>query len=161
MGTIHVVLNYLGTPVPKEYVDCLLDGKDHSGDFEYRMIRHVLELPPRNTYRGKYSNGTPRFQAKRATPRSSRTPTSFSSDSWSRSRQRSALTVLANTWLASNCPQRKRRHDENRRQHAVGQYSEFRRRRCLQQWHRQLDRDRRWHAGSEFGGLRRRDLQRQ
>ena len=46
MGTIHVALNYLGTPIPKEYVDCLLDGKDHSGDFEYRMIRHVLELTP-------------------------------------------------------------------------------------------------------------------
>lgn len=46
MATIHVVLNYLGTPVLKEYVDLLLDGKDHSGDFEYRMIRHVLELPP-------------------------------------------------------------------------------------------------------------------
>ena len=45
--TIHVVLNYLGTPVSKEYVGSLLvDGKDHSGDFEYRMIRHVLELPP-------------------------------------------------------------------------------------------------------------------
>jgi len=46
MGTIQVVLNYLGTPVPKEYVDRLLDGRYHSGDFEYRMIRHVLELPP-------------------------------------------------------------------------------------------------------------------
>jgi hypothetical protein len=46
MATIHVVLNYLGTPVPKEYVDHLLDEKDHSGDFEYRMIRHVMELPP-------------------------------------------------------------------------------------------------------------------
>lgn len=46
MGTIRIVLNYLGTPIPATYVDCLLDGKDHSGDFEYRMIRHVLELPP-------------------------------------------------------------------------------------------------------------------
>lgn len=46
MGVIQVVLNYLGTPVSKEYVDCLLDGKDHSGEIEYRMIRHVLELPP-------------------------------------------------------------------------------------------------------------------
>lgn len=46
MATIRVVLNYLGTPIPKEYVDLLLDGKDHSGDFEYRMIHQVLELPP-------------------------------------------------------------------------------------------------------------------
>jgi hypothetical protein len=46
MATIHVVLNYLGTPVPQEYIDLLFDEKDHSGDFEYRMIRHVLELPP-------------------------------------------------------------------------------------------------------------------
>jgi hypothetical protein len=46
MAAIHVVLNYLGTPVATEYIDRLLDGQDHSGDFEYRMIRHVLELPP-------------------------------------------------------------------------------------------------------------------
>lgn len=46
MATIQVVLNYLGTPVAKEYVDQLLDGMDHSAEFEYRMIRHVLELPP-------------------------------------------------------------------------------------------------------------------
>lgn len=46
MGSIHVVLNYLGTPIPEEYLDRLLNGKDHSSDFEYKMILHVLELPP-------------------------------------------------------------------------------------------------------------------
>ena len=45
MGTIQVVLNYLGTPVSMEYINCLQDGKDHSDDFEYRLICHVLELP--------------------------------------------------------------------------------------------------------------------
>lgn len=46
MAAIQVVMNYLGTPVTKEYINHLLDGKDHSGEFEYRMILHVLELPP-------------------------------------------------------------------------------------------------------------------
>ncbi len=46
MATIQVVLNYLGIPVSKDYIDRLLDGKDHSGEIEYRMIRHVLELAP-------------------------------------------------------------------------------------------------------------------
>lgn len=45
MATINVMLNFLGTPVPKEYIESIQDGQDHSGDFEYRMIRHVLELP--------------------------------------------------------------------------------------------------------------------
>lgn len=47
MGTIDVTINYLGVPVSSEYVDKLLsDGKDHSGDIEYTMLHHVLELPP-------------------------------------------------------------------------------------------------------------------
>lgn len=51
VATINVVLNYLGVPVPMEYLDRLADGADHSGDFEYRMIRHVLDLPPEHAAR--------------------------------------------------------------------------------------------------------------
>jgi len=51
MATINVVLNYLGTPVPMEYLDRLADGGDHSGDLEYRMIRHVIDVPPEHTPR--------------------------------------------------------------------------------------------------------------
>lgn len=46
MATIKVMLNFLGTPIPMEYLDLLTDGGDHSGDIEYRMIRQVIELPP-------------------------------------------------------------------------------------------------------------------
>jgi len=46
MATMNVVLNYLGIPIEKKYLDILLDGKDHSGDIEYSMIKHVLEFPP-------------------------------------------------------------------------------------------------------------------
>jgi len=45
MATINVMLNYLGTPVSVGYFDRLSDGADHSSDFEYKMIGHVLELP--------------------------------------------------------------------------------------------------------------------
>jgi hypothetical protein len=48
VATINVVLNYLGVPVPPEYLDRLFDGADHSGDLEYRMIQHVLEVPPQH-----------------------------------------------------------------------------------------------------------------
>lgn len=46
MSTVQVQLNYLGVPVTVEYVARLRDGADHSGEFEYRMIEHVLEVPP-------------------------------------------------------------------------------------------------------------------
>lgn len=46
MPTINVVLNFLGIPIEAAYIDRLLDGKDHTGDVEYRMLRHVLEFPP-------------------------------------------------------------------------------------------------------------------
>jgi len=46
MATIDVTLNFLGVPVPEEYVDRILDGSAQPSDFEYKMIRHVLELPP-------------------------------------------------------------------------------------------------------------------
>lgn len=47
METINVTINYLGIPVSSEYVDKLLsDGKDHSGEIEYMMLRHIFELPP-------------------------------------------------------------------------------------------------------------------
>lgn len=45
MATINVMLNFLGTPVSKDYLTRLRDGKDHTGDIEYRMMRQVLELP--------------------------------------------------------------------------------------------------------------------
>jgi hypothetical protein len=48
MPTLHVTLNYLGVPVNADYVARLRDGADHSGDFEYRMIAHVLEVPPQH-----------------------------------------------------------------------------------------------------------------
>lgn len=34
-----------------EYLDRLADGSDHSGDFEYRMIHHVINLPPEHASR--------------------------------------------------------------------------------------------------------------
>lgn len=46
MGTIRVMLNFLGTPVSSDYIDRLFDGQDHSKDFEYSMIKHVLGLSP-------------------------------------------------------------------------------------------------------------------
>jgi hypothetical protein len=46
LGTINVMLNYLGTPVSKEYLDCLYDGKNHSGDIEHKMMKAVLQFPP-------------------------------------------------------------------------------------------------------------------
>lgn len=51
MATINVTLNFLGTPVPVEYLDRLADGGDHRGDFEYRMIRHVIDFPPEHVPR--------------------------------------------------------------------------------------------------------------
>jgi hypothetical protein len=45
VATINVVLNYLGTPVARDYLDRLLDGRDHAQDFEYVMMKQVLELP--------------------------------------------------------------------------------------------------------------------
>lgn len=48
---INVMLNYLGVPVAKEYLDRLSDGADHTGDFEYRMIRHVIDIPPEHAAR--------------------------------------------------------------------------------------------------------------
>lgn len=52
MGTIDVMVNFLGIPVGSEYVDKLLsDGKDHSNEIEYRMLRHIFELPPEHVPR--------------------------------------------------------------------------------------------------------------
>src|SRR4026209_797544 len=51
MATINVVLNYLGVPVGAAYIDRLLDGGDHREEFEYRMIQHVLDLPPEHVSR--------------------------------------------------------------------------------------------------------------
>ncbi len=45
MATITVMLNYLGTPISREYLDRIYDGDDHSWEVEYHMIRQVLELP--------------------------------------------------------------------------------------------------------------------
>ena len=51
MATINVVLNYLGVPIDPQYIDRVLDGTDHSNDFEYHMLRHVLDLPPEHVGR--------------------------------------------------------------------------------------------------------------
>ena len=51
MASINVMLNYLGVPVAPEYLDRLHDGADHSADFEYRMIRHVIDVPPEHAAR--------------------------------------------------------------------------------------------------------------
>lgn len=48
MATVNVTLNYLGVPVDAKYVATLRDGADHSGDFEYRMMEHVLGVPPQH-----------------------------------------------------------------------------------------------------------------
>jgi len=48
MATVKVTLNYLGVPVGADYIAKLRDGADHSDDFEYRMIAHVLEVPPQH-----------------------------------------------------------------------------------------------------------------
>ena len=46
MAKVNVTLNYLGVPVGIDYIATLGDGADHSNDFEYRMIAHVLEVSP-------------------------------------------------------------------------------------------------------------------
>lgn len=51
MATINVSLNYLGVPVDPAYLDKLADGADHTSDFEYRMIRHVIQQPPEHSSR--------------------------------------------------------------------------------------------------------------
>src|SRR5262245_15143795 len=43
---LTVNLNFLGLPVESDYVDRLLDGSDHSQEHEYRIMLHVLEIPP-------------------------------------------------------------------------------------------------------------------
>ena len=45
-GTIPVNLNYFGTPVSLEYLDCLSDGHDHQSDQEYRTMLDLLGASP-------------------------------------------------------------------------------------------------------------------
>jgi hypothetical protein len=57
VASVNVSLNFLGVPVDATYVAKLRDGADHTGEFEYRMIKHVLELAPEavpNDYLDRY-----------------------------------------------------------------------------------------------------------
>lgn len=45
-ASVLVNLNFLGLPVGDEYINTVLNGGDHSHEPEYRMMQHVLELPP-------------------------------------------------------------------------------------------------------------------
>ena len=47
-GTLRVNLNFLGTPMEMDHVDRILDGHDHSGEHEYRMVKCVLDLEPKH-----------------------------------------------------------------------------------------------------------------